>query len=214
MPSERRLEELVNTLEELSGVNDQSEDTPIVMRHTDVVSNRTVAIVCSQVEPRNMVLPLNVIWFCFKSESPLYKQALKRTSKDPGSFQSEDIQQSWDVLYFYEDIFENQVYDPDDLTLIQVSGTPFATVTQLGKVRLSQDPLDANLPVAIVDDDPRMFNDRDPLPHTHPERPARLLAHATGHSVVQNSVPSIGHVLLHNDTGGLVWRQLREEDLT
>lgn len=214
MPSERRLEELVNTLETLSGINDQSEDTPIVMRHTDVVSNRTVAIVCSQVEPRNMVLPLNVIWFCFKPESPLYKQALKRLSKDPGNFQEEDIHQSWDVLYFYEDLFENQHYDPADLELIQVSGTPFATVTQLGKVRLSTDPLDANLPVAIVDSDPRMSDNRDPLPHTHPEKPARMLAHATGHSVVQNSVPQVGHVLLHNDTGGLVWRQLKEEDLT
>lgn len=214
MPSEKRLEDLVNTLEHLSDINNQSEDTPIVMRHTDVVSNRTVAIVCSQVEPINMVLPLNVVWFCFKPESPLYKQALKRTSKDPGTFQSQDIEQSWDILYFYEDILENQVYDPADLSLIQVSGTPFATITQLGKVRLTQDPLDTNLPVAIVDDDPRMFNDRDPLPHTHPEVPATMLSHATGHSVVQDSVPSIGAVLLHDDQGDLSWRQLLEEDLT
>lgn len=214
MPSERRLEILIDTLESLSGINDQSEDTPIVMRHTDTVSNRTVAIVCSQEEPTNMVLPLNVIWICYKSQSPLYKKALKRVSKEEGTFQDLDITQSWDVLYFYDDVFEMQTYDPDDISLIQVSGTPYATVNQIGKVRLSQDPLDANLPVVVVEGDPRLSDDRDPLEHTHPEKPARQLAHSTGYSIIQNSIPSVGAVLLHNGSGGLEWRQLKEEDLT
>lgn len=211
---ELRLEQLINNLEFLSDINNQSEDTPIVMRHTDPGTNKTIAIVCSQVEPINMVLPVNVIWICYKPESPLYRLALKRLSKDPGNHGFPDVTQEWEILYFYEELLESQVYDPDDLSVLGVGTVPFASVDPLGKVRFLSDPLDPNMPVAIVTDDPRMSDNRDPTPHTHPERPATMLRHSTGHSTIQNSVPAIGQVLLHDAAGDLRWDLLNEDNLT
>jgi hypothetical protein len=211
---ELRLEQLIDNLEFLSDITNQSEDTPIVMRHTDPGTNRTIAIVCSQVEPINMVLPVNVIWICYKPESPLYRLALKRTSKEPGNMQADGVTQTWEVLYFYEELLEAQVYDPEDLTLLGVGSVPFANTTVYGKVRLSRDPLDPDQPVAIVTDDPRMSDNRDPTAHTHPERPATMLRHSQGHSVIQNSTPAIGQVLLHDAQGDLRWGPLEEENLT
>lgn len=213
MPMESKLDTLIKTLEFLSDIKEQSEDTPIVMRHTDTATNRTVAIVCSQVEPINMVLPIDVVWICFKPESNLYRQVLKRTSKDAGIFASEGITQSWDVLYFYEDVFQAQTYDPEDLTLIGISPVPFATVVDAGKVRLSADPLDPDAPVAVVEGDPRLSDPRVPNAHTHPEKPATMLSHATGHSSILDSVPEVGKALLHDSSGNLIWRKINENDL-
>jgi hypothetical protein len=210
---ESKLETLIKNLEFLSRVQEQSEDTPIVMRHTDTQSNKTIAIVCSQVEPINMVLPTNVIWVCFKPESLFYLQALSRISKDAGQFQQHEITQDWKVLYFYDDLFNNQTYNPDDLTLMGVGGTPLATVVNLGRVRLTQDPLDSNLPVAVVTEDTRMFDNRDPLGHTHAEIPATMLTHSTGHSNIVDSVAQIGTVLLHKANGDLEWARLQHENL-
>lgn len=213
MPMESKLESLINLLEDVSEIRDQSEDSPIVLRHTDTATNRTVAIVCSQVEPINMVLPLNVVWICFKPESTLYRQALQRTSKDPGIFASEGISQSWDVLYFYDDVFAQQTYDPDDLTLVGVGSVPYASVAGLGKVRLSTDPLDPDAPVAIVEGDSRLADNRAPTAHTHTEVPATMLAHGTGHANIIDSIPVLNAALAMDGSGNYVWRQLNEGDL-
>lgn len=214
MGMEYKLEQLISNLEKLSGINEQSEDTPIVMRHTDVSTNRTYAIVCAQGEPINMVLPMNVVWICFRPDSMLYRKALRRISKNDGIFQSENIKQDWEVLYFYEDVLEEQVYDPSDLTLVGVSPVPFATTEALGKVRLSIDPIDSDYPVAIVEGDERLSNPRTPNAHTHEEKPATMLAHATGHANIIDSVPEVGAALLFDAAGDLVWRKIKPDDLT
>lgn len=213
MGMESKLEKLINTLEKLSDVKNVSEDTPIVMRHTDVTTNRTIAIVCSQGEPINMVLPLNVVWICYRADSPLYKQALRRVSKSPGSFGSEGITQDWEVLYFYEDILEDQTYDPSDLSLVGVSPVPYASVEGPGKARISVDPADPSQPVFIVSDDPRMSDNRVPTAHTHVEKPATMLAHSAGHGNILNSVAQVNAALMFTPSGDLEWRKITPDDI-
>lgn len=215
MPMESKLSRLIALAEIITDINEQTEDTPIVLRHTDENTGQTIAIVCSRVEPTNMVLPLNVIWFVYDSTSTFYRRALKRVSKTAGEENTfNGFQQSWAGVYFYEDIFEHQYFDTEDMAQFSIPDVPLATVEQLGKTRLRTDPLDAQNPVAISTTDPRMIDNRDPLDHSHPEVPATKIFSGTNVlDIVDQSTPFRGYTLHFDSSGTVVWDQIKETDI-
>lgn len=216
MPAmELRLEKFIESVQIISSIDDLNDETPIVVRQQDPATREIVTIVCATVEPTRMVLPMNVVWIVFDRDSKYYKQALKRTSKssDP---KTPEFEQSWRLLYFYEEVFESQFYDPADLANSDVDPVGPATETIYGLVRLSTEPADVMSPHVISEGHYTLTNNRDPLPHLeqHPEKPATILAVGSSIvSIVDQPAPAIGMALVFNGSGQAQWRKLLESDL-
>lgn len=216
MPSmELRLEKFIESVQIISSIDDLNDETPIVVRQQDPATREIVTIVCATVEPTRMVLPMNVVWVVFDRDSKYYKQALKRTSKssDP---KTPEFEQSWRLLYFYEEVFEAQFYDPDDLDNSGAEVIGPATETKFGLVRLSVAAEFADDPYIVSEGHYSLTNNRDPLPHLeqHPEKPATILA--VGELIVpiiDQPNPQIGMALVFNSNNEAQWRKLVEADL-
>lgn len=208
---ELRLQRFIDAIEVLSNMGDLNNETPIAMRHQDPATTLTTTFVCSQVEPTKMVLPVNVIWIVFDRNSIYYKQALKRISKESGSHAG--YEHSWELLYFYEDIFEPQYYDPDDL---QGIGDPitYATTTNSGIFKVSTAPAISGSPRIISEGHYTLTNDRVPTEHNHPELPATKLETVSSFVTVQNQVtPAVGMALVCDSNVAAIWRDLTEDDV-
>jgi len=211
---ELRLEEFIDSLHILAGIDDLNDETPIVMRLRSQANNETITVVCATVEPTRMVLPANVVWINFNRSSEFYKQALKRTSKE-SNVETPEFNQSWRLLYFYEDVFESQYYDPEDLGNLGDPVGP-ATVPELGMVRLNLAPASAMSPRVISEGHKSLINNRDPLPHLeqHPEKPATILdVEGTVVSIIDQPNPLKDMMLLLNSDGTAQWRKLTEADI-
>lgn len=209
---ELKLQTFIDAMAITSDVDNLSENAPQVMRRVNTAIQKTSTFVIAVNEPLGMILPINVIWLCYDSTSPHYRHALKRISKDAD--ENGKYTNSWEVLYFYEDIWGDQEYDAEDresLSNVVVPGG--ATTTLLGLVKLSAVPADALMPVVISEGDVRLTNARDPLPHSHMEIPATQLKHATGIVTIANGTPAIGKCLKALGPNSATWDFLLAEDI-
>lgn len=208
---ELRLQRFIDAVEVISNMSDLNNETPIAMRHQDPATTLTTTFVCSQVEPTKMVLPANVIWIVFDRNSSYYKQALKRTSKQTGSHA--EFEHSWELLYFYDDIFAAQYYDPDDLGN---TGTPitYATTTNSGTFKLTATAQSINAPRIISEGHYTLTDDRVPTEHSHPELPATKLETVSSFvTVADQPNPQIGMALVCDSNTTAIWRKLTESDV-
>jgi len=208
------LQRYIAGLEVVSDAANLSEETPQVMRRTNTSIGKTSTFVCALKEPWNMILPLNVIWIDFNPNSSTYRHALKRVSKDADGLNAE-YNHTWEVLYYLENIWDEQFYDTDDLSSIGSGETAgAASTTEMGIVLISHDAPDGSTPVAVVQGDPRLDDAREPLPHEHAEIPATELQHATGVVAISNGTPAVGSVLKATSSTSAGWGKLMAADIT
>lgn len=210
---ERRLQRLIEDFERVSNVRNLDANNPIVMRISHPTNASVHVIVCSLREPETLVLPLNVTWFVYDPMSRLYRQALRRESKQPdptGSFKH-----TWKSVQTYDEVFVDQYYDSIDTErLSDNSGPPPAQTDQLGIARLSYPAEVPSNPVVVTEGDPRLSDARPPLAHTHPERPARQLRTSEGVVTIEGSrAPESGAVLVATSPTTAEWRKLRTSDI-
>lgn len=209
---ELRLEKFIDSAEIIGNMGDLNNETPVVLRYQDPQSLRTITFVCSQVEPTKMVLPANVVWVNFDRNSIYYKQALKRTGKTSGSHA--EFEHSWELLYFYAEVFDSQYYDPSDLADLDDERVGYAQVSEAGIAKLTTDPFEEEAPRIISEGHYTLTNDRDPLDHEHEEKPATKLKTVSSFVTIQNQpTPLIGMALVCNSHLTASWRKLTETDI-
>lgn len=209
---ELRLEKFIDSAEIIGNMGDLNNETPVVLRYQDPQSLRTITFVCSQVEPTKMVLPANVVWVNFDRNSIYYKQALKRTGKTSGSHA--EFEHSWELLYFYAEVFDNQYYDPADLADLEDERVGYAQVSTAGIAKLTTAPTQALAPRIISEGHYSLTNNRDPLDHEHPEKPATKLKTVSSFvSITNQPTPLIGMALVCDSHTTASWRKLTETDV-
>lgn len=210
MPAmELRLQQFIESVQIVSDIDNLNAESPVVLRFYEPDQDVTVSVVCSIEEPTNMIIPLNAIWIVFDKESPYYKQALQRTSKNP----SPGFAFTWKRLYFYADVFTEQTYDPDDLDGVNVEPVGPATVDTMGIVQLSIASTNPTNPAVISEGHYTLENDRDPNEHTHPERPAvSFVTSSSSIPIIDQMTPDIGMALVVGNSGAF-WRFLAETDI-
>lgn len=138
-----------------------------VLRMVSPVLNSNIVLVISPTEPSDEPFPMNVIWLDMGLGSSEYYNLRQRVSKTPSGL----LSNTWRTITVLSDVYNAQYYDPSDLP-DQDHLSP-ATDTEYGIVRLTTAPAAIGIPIAVSTDDPRNFDARHPLAHTHPEKPAR-----------------------------------------
>lgn len=211
--AELRLEQLIQDLERISNVRNLDPNNPIVVRLSHPTNATVHVIVCALREPSDLVLPINVAWFNLNPQSPDYRQALVRVSKDPNP--SENTDHTWQRVYQYDDVFVLQEYDAaDTLLLTDNTAVPPAATDALGTARLSVPPEVSSNPVVVGDNDPRLTDARPPTAHIHPEEPAQQLKTSVGTVTISGSAaPSAGMTLVAINANQAEWRRLRTSDI-
>ena len=210
----------------LADLRNLSEDRAVVFR-IDIGNGDNILVVASYYEPDYRQYPFNVIWIPANPSSGDYAKALRRTDKVPAGGYND----TWDELTTFASLTDEMQYfdnSNDNTFLLGELGLHGqvlpAAINRLGSVKLNLTPGDANNPVVVSSNDPRMTNDRDPLPHTHPEEPYTHLVGSTtiASSVTVNTsnVPSAGQVLkitgnIGGDATQLVgeWVDLTQADI-
>lgn len=211
---ELKLQDFITAMAVTSDVDNLSKDTPQVMRRENSAIQKTSTFVVSINEPHDMILPLNVVWLCYDGTSSYYKKALKRISKDVD--ENGFFTNTWEVLYFYDDIWLDQFYDAEDSDKLSNAVIPTgATTDTLGLVRLSYPAPEGEegMPIVVSEGDPRLTDAREPLPHTHPEIPTSMLQHANGVVTIANGEPSVGKCLRATSETSATWDFLTEDDI-
>jgi len=209
---EKRLEDLIGDLEQISNVRNLDANNPIVLRISNPTNSTVHAIVCAINEPTTLVLPINVTWVVLDPLSTFYRMALQRVSKDTTA----PWHQTWQVLDTFDSVWVPQTYDSADQAQLGVSnaGPSPAQVTVAGIARLSTPAAVASNPVVVSDTDPRLTDARTPLPHTHPEVPATQLRTSSGIVTISGSdAPINGATLVATSATTAVWRKLQTTDL-
>lgn len=138
-------------------------------------------VVVAHLEPNNVTLPFNVIWIVADPKSEHYQKVLRRYS----AVAANGFRNSWTEIDTYEEmVAEPQFWDLSsgfNLGEVDAPQTGPATTDVRGFFKLNRDYADdAQAPVVVGDNDPRMSDDRDPLPHTHPKLPITMMLGATG----------------------------------
>lgn len=173
-----RLEKFIDRLMTVADRRNLAPENPITIMID--VGNSQFYTVVSHVEPNHVTLPLNVTWVVADPESPHYLKALRRASALP----FDGYRNTWAELRTYEDFEEEPQFWDLSATFqfgeVQVTGVQPATETMRGIFSLNREPLDPLDPVVVSHEDPRMDNERQPLPHTHPLFPASMLEGSTG----------------------------------
>lgn len=211
--AELKLEKLIQDVENISNIRNLDALNPKVVRLSHPTNRQVTAIVAAHREPHTLVLPLNVTWMVFDPLSTLYRKALRRVSKEPDVVAG--TEHTWEVVELYDDVFVTQYYDDADTALLTTQNpVSIATTDTLGVVRISVESATPSNPVGIVEGDPRLSDPRQPLPHTHPERPATQLKTATGVVTIGGSdAPEEGAVLIATSPTTAVWRKLSTSDI-
>lgn len=212
MAMEKRLEDLMKAFNVASDIENLDGSTPILMRKSNPAINKTVSFICSVVEPTQMVLPLNVVWFNFDKSSSFYNTALKRVSKEAP--ESGEFEHSWKPLYYYDEAMEAQYYDEEDQGAIgDAQKVPIADMETFGIVKLFENPSEGEEARVILDTDARLSDARAPLEHMHDEIPATMFAHSTGHLTMVDSAPVIGATIVAKNATECEWRKLKDTDI-
>ena len=76
---------------------------------------------------------------------------------------------------------------------------PLATTSIYGRTSLSVNPINPANPIAVGDNDPRMTDSRDPLPHTHPQTDIDDLIQDLDDKVFVSGDTMTGFLTLHAD---------------
>lgn len=208
---ELKLEKYIDALELTTNIHRQHE-APIVVRLTDDATGKATVVCCSYHQPKYVLLPIQAIWIDFNPDSDTYKHAYARTVKA-----ANPADDKWELLYFYEDAFPDQEYDPADTGMISISLPPPATVAVHGIGYLSHEQAESRV---AVEGDSRLTDNRDPLPHNemHPEKPATIVRTGDGSVVpiASQVAPRLKDVLVADLVNGVpayTWRHLKESDL-
>ncbi|AQT28634.1 putative T1SS secreted agglutinin RTX [Erwinia phage vB_EamM_Yoloswag] len=207
---ELKLTQFVSNVELLTNIHNQNKN-PIMFRLPAQGSTLGLLFYCAYSCPRYVVLPINAIWIDMNPESDTFQQVFKRTTKHA----SDPYQDVWTALYFYDDAMGEQTYDPSDLGVINTELPPLATSLTHGVGYLSYPESSSRV---ILEGDETLTDDRKPLDHTHPEKPATMLSinGTTGEEHVpikDQDKPALYQVLVLEDDS-LQWRHIREDELS
>src|SRR5690606_6931671 len=210
---EKQLQEIVTSLEVISNVANMDDANPIVHRLSNSSIRRVTTVVCAVREPSGLILPLNVLWVDFNPLSRFYKQMLRRVSKEPDA--ALGTAHTWETIETMAEYEADQAYDAEDSPILQAeSPIPLATAETVGVARLSVPPISPTNPIAVGEGDPRLSDPREPLEHTHPEKPATQLKTKSGViSINQSVAPVPGATLVATSETTAMWRQLTTNDV-
>lgn len=223
------LAEFVEKCLALAGFRNLSAENPVVIRVNADTGNE-FQIVVSHLEPSFSVLPYNVTWIVADKNSANYKRAMRRVTSLPFA----GYRNTWEILTTYEDVFNfPQYYEMSgsfQLGEIQLNGITTATMKVRGTVTLANEAnaflqeIDPKFPVIVGDNDPRMTDAREPMPHSHPLQAAEMLAGASGLNeffvtIKDSTPPKAGQALLITGAGKApnemigVWRYVNASDV-
>jgi len=217
-----RLEQFIDRVVTVAERRNLAPENPITIMID--VGNSQYYTVVSHGEPNHVTLPLNVTWVVADPDSPHYMKALRRASALP----FDGYRNTWAELRTYEDFEDEPQFWDLSATFqfgeVQVAGVQPATDTMRGVFMLNREPADPADPIIVSSDDPRMSNERQPLPHTHPLLPSTMLQGSQGtHEffvhIGNNRSPKAGELLAltrpatepgewHGE-----WRYVEETDL-
>ena len=147
-------------------------------------NGKKFVVLVSLLEPDTLTVPYNVTWINADPEHEDYKVLMRRV--DAEKYDDKDYRGSWSVLSSVEEIFTEEQYfkkeaDPI-LGAIPDFRPPLASDLRLGGFTLSETSVidDADEPVVVGTNDPRMSDARVPLPHSHPDEPRTMLSAGDG----------------------------------
>tara|TARA_B100000700_G_scaffold88627_1_gene99947 strand:- start:62637 stop:67133 length:4497 start_codon:yes stop_codon:yes gene_type:complete len=199
-----RLEQFVDRLMAVADKRNLAYENPVTIMID--VGQEQFYVVVSHAEPNHVTLPLNVTWIVADPESPNYRKALRRASALP----FDGLRNTWAELRTYEDFTEELQFWDLSATFqfgeIQVPGVKEATPTRRGLFSLNREAGDPDDPVVVGDNDERMSNPRQPLPHQHPLLPSTMLAGSTGINefyviISEGGSPAEGQILCLTEPG-------------
>jgi hypothetical protein len=209
---ELKLENLITNLVSITQVQSLDSNNAIVVRLSNTVVAEITVIACSNKEPLNMVLPLNVAWLNLNPNDVNYMNVLVRASKTP----NKGYVNTWTVALYYADVMVAQYYDATDTAYLGAKATigP-ASTTILGIMTLSVAASDPTAPIVVGEGDPRLTDARmPPVSYIPPILPARQLQTATSIVTIDTSVaPIAGQVLLATSPTTAVWTTLVAADI-
>jgi hypothetical protein len=203
-----RQTQFVQALTEFSQVENLNPAKPVIVKRTNSVLGKTNFFVCSKTEPKDLKLPMNVMWVDYNRLSLRYKQILKRVNKNPDLLYGTD--HTYVAVTSFNDMWFDHFYDQDD----EPSGFyDLASEERIGIFTLSRTPnLDAQNPVVVTSTDLRNTDRRVPLPHEgmHEEIPASMLKTATTSKIVNiaNGDAEAHYALIANELGNSNYRKL------
>lgn len=198
------LNELIQSLLDVNNFLDTEQRQ--VTRMISPVLNTSVTIVISATEPYDEPLPMNVVWLDMNRASDMYRKLRQRKSKAPAN----GLQNTWALVEKIDTVYTAQHYDPSD-----IPGNTFnvATNNLYGIAQLTTEASDAGRPTFVSTDDPRNFDARDPLEHSHQEKPAREFATKDG-KVNITSIPTLrGQTLVAKNVDTAVYDKLSAQEL-
>lgn len=174
------LSEFVIRAMALADYRNLAQENPIPVL-IPLLNGENLIVVVSVMEPNNVTLPFNVSWIVADPASADYKRVLRRTTLD----KSNKYRNTWQELTTYEDLIaESQFWDFSagfNLGEVEVPQLGAATIDVRGLMKLNREYTpDANAPVVVGGNDPRMSDRRTPLPHTHPKAPITMARGASG----------------------------------
>nr|DAF93406.1 MAG TPA: Ig-like domain protein [Myoviridae sp. ctshb19] len=165
-------------------------------------NGKKFVVLVSLLEPDTLTVPYNVSWINADPEHEDYKVLQRRV--DAEKYDDKNYRGSWAVLSTVEEIFTEEQYFKKDadpiLGAVPDFRPPLAAKTRLGGFTLSEGSVqeDADDPVVIYTNDPRMSDPREPLPHSHPDFPRTILSAGDGsenYVIVSGSEPAPGSML-------------------
>lgn len=138
-----------------------------IFRQYNAVLNNSAMVWVSDEEPTRM-LPLNVVWLDMNRDRDTYMKFVRRVSKVP----SNGLNNTWELVDRVESIWSAQYYDAADGDP-NLGNVDTATTTRYGIAKLNHPATQETAPAFVAASDPRLTDDRYPLPHDemHPEKP-------------------------------------------
>lgn len=147
-------------------------------------NGKKFSVLVSLLEPDTLTVPYNVTWINADPNHEDYKVLMRRV--DAEKYDDKDYRGSWAVLSTVEEIFNEEQFfkkeaDPI-LGAVPDFRPPLASKDRFGGVKLSQNSVivDPLVPIIVGDNDTRMSNERDPLPHSHGDVPRTMLSAGDG----------------------------------
>ena len=200
---ELKLETFIKNVELVTNIHQQNE-APIVVRLTDG-GNKTAINCVGYHRPKYVLLPIQAIWLDLNPSSDTYGSAYVRTHKD----KNPDLD-VWRLIYFYSEAFPAQTYDPDDMGKISISLPNPATTSVAGIGLLASADPESRV---IINGDSRLSDARNPLDHTHEEKPATIIVSGSKVSQIGDQTkPETGFALI-NRADTYIWDRVKESDL-
>lgn len=207
-----QLNSIILSLRTASEVLNFDAQNPIVHRLSSQTQRQVIAVVFSYVEPTFLILPLNVLWVDMRAGSPTFMRMLQRQSKLADA--AKGTIHTWQAITLMSQYYTDQYYDAGDIALLDADPeVPNASVSTLGIARLSVAPVIPTDPIAVGEGDPRLTDSRQPLSHTHPEKPATQLKTKTGSATIEGNTPVARATLVANSPTSVGWRQLTQADI-